>query len=84
MYFQETGYDMCIHIVIFVIANKQIVPISDGVICPPHVRTFISWRYLSKYQQSFTKLATCIDIVEIWFGIANGKKFGQRYLPATQ
>ena len=27
---------------------------------------------LSKHQQIFTKLGMCIDIVEIWFGIANG------------
>ena len=26
---------------------------------------------LSKHQQIFTKLGMCIDIVEIWFGIAN-------------
>ena len=26
---------------------------------------------LSKHQWIFTKLGTCIDIVEIWFGIAN-------------
>ena len=28
---------------------------------------------LSKHQLIFTKLGMCIDIVEIWFGIANGK-----------
>ena len=28
---------------------------------------------LSKYQLIFTKLGMCIDIVEVWFGIANGK-----------
>ena len=28
---------------------------------------------LSKHQQLFTKLGMCIDIVEIWFGIANGQ-----------
>ena len=27
---------------------------------------------LSKYQGILTKLGTCIDIKEIWFGIANG------------
>ena len=26
-----------------------------------------------EHQQIFTKLGMCIDIVEIWFGIANGK-----------
>ena len=28
---------------------------------------------LSKRQWIFTKLGMCIDIVEIWFGIANGQ-----------
>ena len=28
---------------------------------------------LSKNQWIFTKLDMCIDIVEIWFGIANGQ-----------
>ena len=28
---------------------------------------------LSKYQWIFTKLGSCIDRVEVWFGIANGQ-----------
>ena len=28
---------------------------------------------LSKYEGILTKLGTCIDIKEIWFGIANGQ-----------
>ena len=28
---------------------------------------------LSNHQWIFTKLGMCIDIVEIWFGIANGR-----------
>ena len=28
---------------------------------------------LSKCQEILTKLGTCIDIEEIWFGIANGQ-----------
>ena len=28
---------------------------------------------LGKYQWIFAKLGMCIDIVEIWFGIANGQ-----------
>ena len=28
---------------------------------------------LSKHQWIFTKFGMCIDIVEIWFGIANGR-----------
>ena len=41
----------------------------------------ISFKYhnLSKYQSIFNKLGICIDIVEIWFGIANR----QIYLPTT-
>ena len=27
--------------------------------------------YFSKHQWIFTKLGMCIDIVEVWFGIAN-------------
>ena len=27
---------------------------------------------VSKYQRIFTKLGMCINIVDIWFGIANG------------
>ena len=30
---------------------------------------------LSKEQGILTKLAICIDIKEVWFGIANGQKF---------
>ena len=40
---------------------------------------------LSKYQWIFTKLGMCIDIVEIWFGIANGQisSIFDSYLPMT-
>ena len=41
---------------------------------------------LSKCQGILTKLGTCIDIKEIWFGIANGQissDFYKSYLPAT-
>ena len=40
---------------------------------------------MSKYQWIFTKLGVCIDIVEIWFGIANGQisSFFDSYLPIT-
>ena len=39
----------------------------------------------SKYQWVLTKLGMCIDIVEIWFGIANGQisSIFDSYLPAT-
>ena len=42
---------------------------------------------LSKPQWIFTKLGMCIDIVEIWFGIANRKissNFDRSYLPETR
>ena len=41
---------------------------------PSACRTFVvSFQddNLSEYQRIFTKLGVCIDIVEIWFGIAN-------------
>ena len=42
---------------------------------------------LSKLQGILTKLAVCIDIKEIWFGIANGQissNFFRSYLPETR
>ena len=36
---------------------------------------------LSKYQWIFTKLGMCIDIVDIWTGIASMSKFHVIYLP---
>ena len=51
------------------------VPVHPSVICPS-----IFWfpdDNFSKYQWIFTKLNvyTCIDIVEVWFGIAIGQIF---------
>ena len=42
-------------------------------------------RMISKYQWIFTKLGVCIDIVKIWFGIADGQILSifDSYLPAT-
>ena len=44
---------------------------------PSHVRLSVCFSFpddnLSKHQCIFTKLGMCIDIVEIWFGIANGQ-----------
>ena len=47
-------------------------------VCPSVVRMsvhpfFIPGDNLSKHQWIFIKLGMCIDIVEIWFGIANGQ-----------
>ena len=54
---------------------------SGGVLwfhvgCPcvrPSVRFSFPDDNLSKHQWIFTKRGMCIDIVEIWFGIANGQ-----------
>ena len=42
---------------------------------PSYVRLCFSLQddNLSKHQWIFTKLGVCIDIVDIWFGIANGQ-----------
>ena len=46
-------------------------------VCPSvvHPSDRISFRddNLSKHQWIFTKFGLCIDIVEIWFGIADGQ-----------
>ena len=45
-------------------------------ICPsvrPSVRFSFPDDNLSKHQWIFTKLGMCIDIMEVWFGIANGQ-----------
>ena len=47
----------------------------------PSVRFSFPNDNLSK-QWIFTKLGMCIDIVEIWFGIANGQISSNFYLPA--
>ena len=41
---------------------------------------------LCKCQGILTKLGTCIDIKEVWFGIANGQIswMFESYLPATR
>ena len=57
----------------FRIANGQISWIFDKVICPPPSVFLFLYNNLSEYQCIFTKLGMCIDIMEIWFGIANGK-----------
>ena len=52
----------------------------------PSVRFSFPDDNLSKHQWIFTKLGMCIDIVEIWFGIANGQMSSvlRSYLPATR
>ena len=56
---------------------------SDGyygftlVVRPSVVRPSVRFSFpddnLSKHQWIFTKLGMCIDIMEIWFGFANGQ-----------
>ena len=45
--------------------------------CPSVVRPSVRFSFpddnLSKHQWIFTKLGMCINILEIWFGIANGQ-----------
>ena len=42
------------------------------VICHIYVFSFL-YDNLCKYQSIFTKLGMCINIVELWFGVANGQ-----------
>ena len=64
--------------------------VSQSVFRPP-VRPFVRVSFpdndLSNNQWIFTKLDMCINIVEIWLGIANGRIwsiFLRSYLPATR
>ena len=57
---------------------------------PSVCRTFVCLSFpddnLSKHQWIFTKLGMCIDIVDVWFGIANWQilwDFDGSYLPET-
>ena len=60
-----------------------LLSIHLSVICPS-VFPFLDDN-LSKHQWIFTKHGICIDIVEIWFGIANGQisSIFDSYLPET-
>ena len=46
--------------------------VRPSVVCPS-VRFSFPDDNLSKHQWIFTKLGMCIDILEDWFGIANGQ-----------
>ena len=79
---------MCIDIVKiwFGIVNGQISSNFDSYLCPRHMPIFsFPGENLSKFQGILTKLGTCIDIKEIWFGIANGQISSNfdSYLPET-
>ena len=70
-----TKLGVCIDIVEiwFGIINWKISSIFERVICPRDrsVFSFLDDNF-SKYRWIFTKLGVCIDIVEIYFGIADG------------
>ena len=51
------------------------VSVRPSVVHPSVFR----FRMMSKHQWMFTKLGICIDIVEIWFGIANGQILSNIY-----
>ena len=81
---------MCINIVEiwFEIANGQILSVfTELSVCDTLI--FFCFQFpgnnLSKYQWISTKLGVCIDIVEIWFRITNGKisSIFESYLPTT-
>ena len=71
------------------VVRPQLNKICPSVSCTSlRLSICISFPYdnLSKHQWNFTKLGMCIDIVEIWFEIANGQissKFEGSYLPET-
>ena len=50
------------------IANEPVLSVFDSYLPAMH-----QYVYLSKYQWIFTKHSMCIDILKIWFGIANGQ-----------
>ena len=56
--------------------------IRQSYVCPSvYLSVFFSFLddNLSKQQWIFTKYGLCIDIVEIWFGIANGQILSNFY-----
>ena len=57
----------------FHVGHPCVCPSSRPSVIHPSVRTLFPDDNLSKYQWIFTKLGRCIDIVEIWFEIANGQ-----------
>ena len=71
-----TKLGMCIDIVEIWFGNlangKNFVYFWQLSACHTSVFSFLDHN-LNKYQGLFTKLGLCINIVEIWFGIANGQ-----------
>ena len=70
----------------FEIANWQILSSYDKLsACHTSVFLFPDDNF-STYWSLLTKLDMCIDIMEIWFGIANGQisSISESYLPTTR
>ena len=55
------------------VVRESVCPSVRRTSVRPSVRFSFPGDNLSKHQWIFTKLGMCIDIVEIWFGIANGQ-----------
>ena len=51
----------------------SVLPTDPPTVSGASVHILLPDDNLSKYQWLFTKLYICIDIVEIWFEIANGQ-----------
>ena len=57
----------------FHVGRPWVRPSVRPSVVRPSIRFSFPDDNLSKHQWIFTKLGMCIDIVEIWFGIANGQ-----------
>ena len=56
-----------------IVAGYYVFTLDVRMSVRPSTRVSFLNDNLSKHQWIFTKLGMCIDIKEIWFGIANGK-----------
>ena len=52
-----------------------------AAVCPLHVCIWFPDDNLSKCKWIFSKIGICIDIVKVWFGIANRQNFISFYTP---
>ena len=55
------------------VGNYGFILVVHVFVCCQSIHIFFLDDNLSKYQWIVTKLGTCIEIVKIWFGIANGQ-----------
>ena len=92
--FKEVGraycfWDVYASVTLFIlILWRLLFDVGRPCVYPASIRqSYIHWSIrflfpddnLSKHQWIFTKLGMCIDIVEIWFGIANGQILSKFY-----